>query len=129
MSGTWSALGSLLSMSSTAFLHVSSTVMSTVLCHHSPRWIFLTFRQDPLYSRWRPLSIYSASPSANPGNQHSGPPHSFHLLYFWLILLPSRPSHSWVTSSAHPQQLSSIMPVHQRGGLTLQFLSFLREAM
>src|SRR5882724_10339096 len=64
MSGTWSALGSLLSMSSTAFLHVSSAVMSTVLCHHSPRWIFLTFGQDPLYSRWQPLSIYAASPLA-----------------------------------------------------------------
>src|SRR5882724_10901003 len=53
-----------------------------VLCHHSPRWIFLTFRQVPLYSRWRPWSIYAAVPSVNPGNQHSRPHHSFHPLYF-----------------------------------------------
>src|SRR5882724_8983081 len=49
--------------------------------------------------------------------------------YFWLILLPSELSHSWVTSSAHPHQPSSILPVHQRGGPTLQFLSFLKEAV
>ena len=55
-----------------------------VLCHHSPRWIFLAFGQDPLYSRWRTLSIYAAPPSANPSNQHSGPCHSSHPLYFWL---------------------------------------------
>jgi len=24
-------------------------VKCAVLCHHSPRWISLTFRQDPLY--------------------------------------------------------------------------------
>src|SRR5882724_87329 len=52
--------------------------------------------------------------------------------YFWLNLLPSEPSHSQVTSSAHPHQLSSIKLAHQsinRGGLTLQFLSFLKEAV
>src|SRR5882724_7384363 len=91
--------------------------------------MFLTFRQVPLYSRWRPQSIYVALPLANPGNQHSRPCHSFHPLYFWLILLLSEPSHLWVTSLAHPQQPSSIMPAHQRGSLTLQFLSFLKEAM
>jgi len=57
------------------------------------------------------------------------PPHSFHLLYFQPILLASKLSHLQVTSSAHPQQPSSITPVHQRGGPTLQFLSFLKEAM
>src|SRR5882724_8538987 len=40
---------------------------TTVLCHHSPRRIFLTLRQDPLYSRWKPLSIYVAPPLANSG--------------------------------------------------------------
>src|SRR5882724_3929485 len=49
--------------------------------------------------------------------------------YFQPILLPSELSHSRVTSSAHPHQPSSIMPVHQRGILTLWFISFLKEAM
>src|SRR5882724_5626081 len=74
-------------------------------------------------------SIYAALPLVNPGKQHSRPRHSFHPLYFWLILLLSEPSHLQVTSSAHPQQPSSIMPAHQRGGPTLWFLSFMREAV
>src|SRR5882724_1024390 len=120
---------SLLSWSMWLPRRIELTQCLVVLCHHSPRWIFLTFRQVPLYSRCQPQSIYAALPSVNPGNQHSRPHHSFHPLYFQPILLPSELSHLWVTSSAHPQKPSSVMPVHQRGGLTLQFLSFMREAV
>src|SRR5882724_10612146 len=85
-----------------------------VLYHHSPRQIFLTFRQDPYYSRCRPLPICGITfselwkfmlwaSSLLPST------------YFWLILLPSEPSHSWVTSSAHPHRPSSIKLVHQKG--------------
>ena len=37
-----------------------------------------------------------------------------HFTSGWL-LLPSELSHSWVTSSAHPHQLSSITSAHQKG--------------
>jgi len=73
-----------------------------VLCHHSPRQIFLTFGQDPLYSRWQPLSIYVAPPSANSGQFILQASSLLPSTYFQPILLPSEPSHSQVTSSAHP---------------------------
>jgi len=52
---------------------------------------------------------------------------SIHLL--WPNLLPSELSHSWVTSSADPHRPSSISLRIKRGGLTLRFLSFLKEAV
>jgi len=75
-------LGSLFSLSFVCQSHPHShgifphRVSNAVLCHYSPRQIFLAFRQDPLYSKWRPLSIYIASPSCEPGNQNSWPHHS-----------------------------------------------------
>jgi len=99
-----------------------------VLCHHSPRWIFLAFRQDPLYSRWQPLSIYVAPPSANPGNQHSWPHHSDNPLYFQPTFASFWAEPLVVISSAHPHQPSSIMSVHLRAGLTPWFLSFMSSS-
>jgi len=103
--------------------------LPTVLCHHSPRWIFLTFRQDSLYSRCQPLPIYAAPPSANSGILCFRPRHSFHPLTSGRICFcPSRATHG-----SHPRlihigsHLSSLRI--KRGGLTLQFLSFLKEAM
>ena len=85
-----------------------------VYCATSPRRIFLTFRQDSLYSRCRPLPIC--------GTTFSELWHftlwASSLLpstYFQPNLLPSEPSHSWVTSSAHPHRLSSIKLAHQKG--------------
>jgi len=100
-----------------------------VLCYHSPRRIFLTFRQDPLYSRCRPLPIYAAPPSANSGNLRFRPCHSFHPLtssQFCFCL-------SQATHGSHPR-LIHISPhlssLHiKRGSLTLRFLSFLKEAV
>src|SRR5882724_8721098 len=85
-----------------------------VLCHHSPRQIFLTFGQDPLYSRWQPWSIYAAPICKLLEIYTPGlitPPIHF---TSGQILLLSEPSHLWVTSSAHPHQPSSIKSVHQR---------------
>src|SRR5882724_8654832 len=101
----------------------------SVLFHHSPRWISLASRQDPLYSdgdlclyMWhhllRTLAINTPGLVTPPIHFTSSQ-----------LLLPSELSHLWVTSSAHPHQPSSIMSVHQRAGLTLQFLSFLRQAV
>src|SRR5882724_9606538 len=98
-----------------------------VLCHHSPRQIFLTFRQDPLYSRCRPLPIYVASPLANSGNLRFRPHHSFHPLTSGrFCFCPSRATHV-----SHPRLIHigpHLSSLHiNRGGLTLWFLSFLKE--
>src|SRR5882724_2633012 len=95
-----------------------------VLCHHSPRQIFLTFKQDPLYSRWQPLSIYAAPPSVNPVNLHSWSHHSSHPLYFW----PTFASFQAEPLVGHILSSSTSALIY-RASPTLQFLSFLREAM
>src|SRR5882724_997343 len=102
---------------------------TSVLCHHSPRQIFLTFRQDSLYLRCRPLPIYAAPPSANSGILCFGPRHSFHpLTSSQICFRPNRATHR-----SHPRLIhigSHLSSLHiKRGGLTLQFLSFLKEAV
>src|SRR5882724_7526730 len=79
--------------------------------------------------RWQPLSTYVSPPSENPGNQHSWPHHSSHPLYFQLTFasVQAEPLMSHILGSS--TSASSIMSVHQRASLTLQFLSFLRESM
>src|SRR5882724_3412998 len=96
-----------------------------VLCHHSPRWIFLTFRQDSLYSRCRPLPIYVAPPFGELWHFTLQVSSLLPSTYFQPNLLPSEPSHSWVTSSAHPHRLSSIKLAHQKGwpDLVVPFIS------
>src|SRR5882724_11230056 len=86
-----------------------------VLCHHSPRQIFLTVGQDSLYSRCRPLSIYVAPPSVNSGILHFGPRHSFHPPTSGRICFRLSRATQGVTSSAHPHRPSSIKLVHQKG--------------
>jgi len=76
----------------------------TVLCHHSPRWISLTVRQDPLYSDGD-LSLYMQHAFYNHANHHSHPHHFFHPPFTSSqYLLLSKPSHLQATSSAHSQQ-------------------------
>ena len=70
-----------------------------VLCHHSPRRIFLTFRQDSLYSRCQPLPICAAPPSVNSGILRFGPRHSFHPLTSGRICFRL----SQATHGSHPQ--------------------------
>src|SRR5882724_4472957 len=100
-----------------------------VLCHHSPRQIFLTFRQDSLYSRCRPLPIYVAPPLVNSGILCFGPRHSFHPLTSGQICFhlsqATHGSHPWLIHIG--PHLSSWRIT--RGGLTLWFLSFLKEAV
>jgi len=50
---------------------------TSVLCHHSPRWISLTFGQRSIIFGWWP-PIYVAPPSTNHGNHHSCPHHPSH---------------------------------------------------
>src|SRR5882724_529540 len=84
----------------------------TVLCHHSPRWISLTVRQDPLYSDGD-LSLYMQHAFYNHANHHSHPHHFFHPPFTSSqYLLLSKPSHPQATSSAH--SASPTTSAHQR---------------
>jgi len=68
---------------------------NVVLCHHSPRWISLTFGQDPLYLGWWLLSICGTA---------------FYKPHQPITPIPRHPSHSSFTSGQYllPSKLSHL---------------------
>jgi len=95
------------SLSIPTYLHFSQVrkpILDSVLCHHSPRRISLTFRQHPLYLVGDP---YICATTLYGPCYYSHPQHPLHLHFAsgWHLLMPepSHPSHvigSFVTGTA-----------------------------
>ena len=102
----------------------------TVLCHHSPRQISLTFRQDPLYLVGD-LCLYMQHPFNKPWQSWLPSSSLFPSTFYFLPIFASiwaEPSASHIISSF--TTASSIMSVCQKAtALTPWFISFQRQAM